>query len=245
MPARDIPNSTTLPNAKKGLLEIAHQRLYPSVTNPNYLVLRSRRLIFSEWISRFNASDLTVLDIGGRYQPYRPLFGTSVGRYIAVDLVQTEMVNVLADGEALPFAPQTFDLVIATQVLEYLKQPTLAAKNIHAVLKPGGRFLASVPSCAPRFGEEERWRFTRSGLRFVLSPFSEIEIIPELYSVGSVFRTLNLAFDTFVRFNFARSVYRHTACPIVNLLGLGFENLKLTSNDQFASNYSVLATKAH
>jgi SAM-dependent methyltransferase len=225
-------------------LELANQRLYPALANPSYLVLRSRRLIFSQWVSQLCRENLTVLDVGGRYQPYRPLLGTNVGRYIALDVIKTELVNVVADGEALPFIPEAFDLVIATQVLEYFSDPTRAVKQIHTALKPGGVLLASVASFTPRIVDEERWRFTRSGLRLMLSPFARVEIVPELYSVGSVFRTLNLAFETFVRYNFARSIYRRTACPLLNLLGLGFEKLKLTSNDQFTSNYSVLAIKS-
>ena len=229
--------------ATAGLLETARQRLYPSLTDPSYLVLRSRRRIFSKWASQLQRENLRVLDIGGRYQPYRPLLGNKVGQYIAVDLMQTALVDVLADGEALPFAPGTFDLVILTQVMEYFREPVAAMKQIRAVLKPGGVLLASVAACAPRFVEQERWRFTRPGLRTLLCEFAKVEIVPELYSAGSMVRTMNLALDTFVRFNSARWLYRRTVCPLLNLLGLAVEKLNLTSNDQFTANYSVLATK--
>jgi SAM-dependent methyltransferase len=227
------------------ILKIARERLYPSLRDPNYLVLRSRRLIFSTWLSQIRGEKLKVLDIGARYQPYRPLFSNRIGRYVTIDFDETSLVDVVADGHALPFAPETFDLVVATQVMEYLRDPGRAAWEIHAVLKPGGVLLASTPACAPRFGEEERWRFTRGGLQTVLSPFAKIEIVPELYSLGSVFRTANLALDMFVRYDFARSIYRRTAGPLLNLLGLGFERMNLTANDQFTANYSVLAIKEH
>jgi SAM-dependent methyltransferase len=226
------------------LLETADQRLHPSLTGPSYLVLRSRSAIFSRWINQLGRDNLTVLDIGGRYQPYRPLLGARVARYVAIDPIRTGLVSVVADGQALPFVPNAFDVVIATQVMEYLREPSVAIKQIHAVLKPGGVLLASVVACAPRFGEDEYWRFTRPGLRALLSEFAKVEIVPELYSVGSVVRTMNLALDTFVRYETARWVYRRTACPLLNVLGLAVEKLKLTSNDQFTANYSVLAVKA-
>lgn len=225
------------------LLRTADERLYPSLTDPSYLVLRSRRLIFSKWIRQFGRENLTVLDVGGRYQPYRPLFGTSVARYVAVDLIKTGLVTVVADGQALPFAPGSFDVVIATQVMEYLREPLVAAREIHDVLKPGGVFLGSFAGCAPRFGEDEYWRFTRTGLRELLSAFDEVEIVPELYSAGSVIRTVNLALDAFVHYGPARWLYRRTGCPLWNLLGLGIEKLGLSSNDQFTANYSVRAVK--
>lgn len=228
----------------KDLQESADRRLYPSLTEPSYLVLRSRRLIFSRWAAQFGRGNLAVLDIGGRYQPYRPLFGAGAARYVAADLIKTGLVDVVADGQALPFAPESFDLVIATQVMEYFRDPAMGIRQIHAVLKPGGIFIASVVACAPRFAEEERWRFTRPGLRELLSEFGQVEIVPELYSVGSVIRTINLALDTFVRYEPARWLHRRTACPLLNLLGRGVEWLNLTSNDQFTANYSVRAVKA-
>jgi len=236
-----IPNSD---GDRATLARIAHRRLYPSLTNPSYLVLRARRHIFSEWMRTLDdGRELTVLDVGGRYQPYRPLLGTRVSRYFAVDLIRTELVSVMASGEALPFSAGSFDLVIATQVLEYCRHPTLAVSEIHRVLRPGGRLLASVASFAPRFVDEECWRFTRTGLTSLLEPFHDVRIVPELSSVGSVCRTVNLVFDTFVRFDLARKIYRRTGCPLLNLLGLCLEKLNLTSNDQFASNYSMCATK--
>ena len=226
------------------LLRIAHSRLYPSLADPSYLVLRSRRLIFSRWIEEVGRENLAVLDVGGRYQPYRPLFGGKVARYIAVDVMKTGMVDVVADGQALPFAPESFDVVIATQVMEYFPEPAIAIRQIHSVLKPGGMLLASVVACAPRFVEGEYWRFTRPGLRALLSAFAQVEIVPELYSAASVIRTLNLAMDSFVHYPSARWLYRRTVCPLMNAFGLGIEKLQLTSNDQFTANYSVLAVKA-
>jgi len=224
------------------LLQTAAQRLHPSLTNPNYLVLRSRRLIFSGWAERLGR-DLTVMDVGGRYQPYRPLFERHAGRYIAVDIVKTGLVNVVADGQRLPFAAESFDLIIATQVFEYFRDPRKAITEIHEALKPGGVFIASAAACAPRFVEEELWRFTGTGLRTLLSEFAQVEIVPELYSLGGVIRLVNLACDSFVHFSAARWIHRRTLCPLLNILGLAIEKLRLTANDQFTANYSVRAIK--
>jgi SAM-dependent methyltransferase len=227
----------------ESLSKIAHRRLYPSLSDPSYLALRSRRLIFASWAGQFHGERLTVLDVGGRYQPYRPLFEGRIDRYVAVDLIKTEQVSVLADADNLPFASNTFDLVIATQVFEYFRDPCATAKQIHAVLKPGGVLLASFAACTPRFVDEERWRFTHSGLRLMLEPFETLAIVPELYSVGGLIRTVNVGLDTFVRYRSARLAYRLTVCSFLNLIGLGLEKLKLTSNDQFTTNYSVRAVK--
>jgi len=57
--------------ARRELFKIAKARLYPSLTSHSFLVLRRRRLIFSEWIKGLPPENLSVLDVGGRYQPYR------------------------------------------------------------------------------------------------------------------------------------------------------------------------------
>jgi SAM-dependent methyltransferase len=44
-----------------------------------------------------------------------------------------------------PLALESFDLVIAEQVFEHLIYPYRAAKNVHAMLRPGGYFLISTP----------------------------------------------------------------------------------------------------
>lgn len=223
---------------------IAHRRLYPSLADPNYLTLRARRIRLAAWARQFQGQHLAVLDIGGRYQPYRPLFDGSIKHYFALDLVRTEFVDIVADAEVMPFPPSTFDLVIATQVFEYLRNPAGTAKQIHAVLKPGGVLLASFAACAPRFADNELWRFTGSGLRLLLEPFEAVEVVPELHSIAGLIRTVNLGLDTFVRYEIVRRAYRLTVCPILNFAGLGLEALKLTANDQFTTNYSVRAEKA-
>jgi SAM-dependent methyltransferase len=221
-----------------------YRRLYPSITDPNYLVLRSRRLIFASWANQLQKQGLTVLDIGGRYQPYRPLFSRCTSRYFAVDLKRTEFVSVVADGQALPFAPETFDIAIATQVFEYFQDPYLAARQIHRVLKPGGTLFASVAQCVPRIVEDELWRFTPAGIRSVFAPFATVEIVPEVYSLGGLIRTVNLGLNNFVRYESARKIYRFTVCPVLNFVGQGLEKLNLTVNDQFTANYSLRALKA-
>jgi SAM-dependent methyltransferase len=226
------------------LARVAERRLHPKLSDPNYLVLRSRRIIFERWFSQIKDA-ATVLDIGGRYQPYRPLLGNREGKYVAIDLLQTPLVNVVADGQRLPFASETFDLVIATQVFEYFSDPRQGANEVLRVLKPGGAFCLSVAAFAPRFVDEEHWRFTPAGLRSILSGFGKVEIVPEASSIGGLLRSLNLGVNSFASKNRAAlKLYEGTVCPAVNVLGLVCERLKLAANDQFAPNFSVLAVRS-
>jgi SAM-dependent methyltransferase len=238
-----LPIESYSNGARDALQKIAEKRLRPPLTDPNFLVLRSRRIIFQAWIAQLPDTALSILDVGGRYQPYRPLFTRRVERYIGFDLLRTDFVDVVGTGEDLPFASASFDLVIATQVFDCFKDPHQAAQQIHSVLKPGGALLASIPSMAPQFSDGERWRFTATGVRSVLSMFSEIKVVPELSSLGGMLRTINLALHSFVPSRILKRVARSTLVPCINLSGLGLEALHITSNNQFTPNYSVLAIK--
>lgn len=224
------------------LLRIAHARLYPLLTNPNYLVLRARRLIFTRWMQSL-PGNLTVLDVGGRYQPYRPLLDGKIKKYVALDVQKTDLVSVVGSGEDAPFKDESFDLVIATGVFEYFYEPHKAAKNIHRILKPGGTLLMSVGAVVPRFVDEECWRYLPRGLRSVFSPFADVTVTPEVSSVGGFCRFVNLGLHDFLRLRSLKFVYERTFCPVLNLTGMSLEAAHLTANDQWTGNYSVKAVK--
>jgi SAM-dependent methyltransferase len=224
------------------LLKTARSRLYPSLRNPNYLVLRSRRLIFTQWVQSLKGN-LTVLDVGGRYQPYRPLLEGKIGKYVALDLLPTDFVNVVGSGENIPFKDESFDLVIATVVFEQFCQPHKAASEIHRVLKPGGILMMSVASVAPRFVEEECWRYMPRGVRALLASFSSVTIAPEVSSLGGLCRLMNLAFHDVLKLGTLQTLCSLTLCPVLNIIGLFLEKGELTKNNQWTGNYSVMAAK--
>jgi SAM-dependent methyltransferase len=217
-------------------------RLYPSITNPNWLVLRKRREIFKHWLRDLRVSPLRVLDVGGRLQPYRKLLADDVC-YIAVDIRTTPLVDVVGRGEQLPFASGSFDLVLCTQVLQYVPEPSLILSEINRVLKPEGALMLSVPAAHVRDSEEECWRFLPAGLNKLLSSFTLIQVVPEGNTIIGFFRTVNVCLDIFARYAAARLIVRYTIVPLLNLAGLCLEHLARSENDQFAVNYSVMARK--
>jgi len=65
---------------------------------------------------------------------------------------------VQADALHLPFANESFDAVIASEVLEHIRQDDRAFAEIGRVLKPGGRVAVTVPRFWP---ERVCWTLSR------------------------------------------------------------------------------------
>ena len=234
MPSIDVEKATTA----------TRERLYPSIRNPNWLVLRKRREIFRRWMNQLPGTKLMVLDVGGRLQPYRELLGARIQRYTAVDMIRTPLVDVIATGEQLPFSSGCFDVVICTQVLEYVPEPEKMLSEIHRVLRPGGTLMLSAPTVQPRDADQECWGFHPAGIRKLLAGYSDVEVVPEGGSITGFFRTINVCLNIFAKYAAVRFLFTITLFPLFNVTGLCLEKLVGSSNDQFAVNHSALARKA-
>jgi SAM-dependent methyltransferase len=152
-------------------------------------------------------------------------------------------VNVRASASALPLASETFDVIFCTQVLEYLPEPAAAVRELHRVLKPDGIALLSFAAFYPRAADEEHWRFLPAGLRFILHPFRDIEIVPEGSSISGFFRACSVCLSMFAKYPFLRRAVNCTIVPALNVSGKLLEGMVSTNNDQATGNYSVLARK--
>ena len=65
--------------------------------------------------------------------------------------------------------PERFDLIIADQVFEHLKWPYRAGKNVLTMLKPGGRFIVTVPFLVRIHASPlDCTRWTEEGLSYFL-----------------------------------------------------------------------------
>ena len=64
---------------------------------------------------------------------------------------------VRGDARRLPFGDATFDVVITSEVLEHVQDDVAAIAEMVRVLKPGGRFAATVPAWFP---ETVNWKLS-------------------------------------------------------------------------------------
>ena len=86
----------------------------------------------ADWLQALPYRTFDTLEISGRNWQH---FG--FGRYTTADHPEYDVC-------AGPLG-KTFDLVIAEQVFEHLLYPYRAGQHVHAMVRPGGWFLISVP----------------------------------------------------------------------------------------------------
>jgi len=94
-----------------------------------------------------------MLDVGGGFgvmARFLPDFVDRENRYINLD-ISSEMLkysphqNILAATEYIPFCDVSFDYVFMSDVLEHVRDKTVALKESYRVLKLGGLLLLTTP----------------------------------------------------------------------------------------------------
>jgi len=139
---------------------------------------------------RVEATGVTVLgtevfDVGCGERPYAEFFKPRIARYWGLEyppvadnlnpdvwnrpeMLRT-VVDVWGDAQRLPFADATFDTVLAAEMLEHIPDPNACVAEIARVIKPGGRFLLTVPLVAPLHQWPfDFYRFTPKGIEAIV-----------------------------------------------------------------------------
>ena len=88
---------------------------------------------------------------------------------IALDLKHSPEIDCQADAHALPFPDGAFEGVIASALLEHVRDPREVLGEVWRVMEVGGHVFLNVPFMqgyhAEPGSEADYWRFTLPGLR--------------------------------------------------------------------------------
>jgi len=74
------------------------------------------------------------------------VYGLDISSVAIQKLKNQGISGVVADCQNIPFKENTFDVVIATEILEHLSNPVRTLEEIHRVLKIDGLLIVSVPN---------------------------------------------------------------------------------------------------
>lgn len=128
---------------------------YGIFINPFFI---TRKQLY-EKIDEFSSSlgpVLKILDVGCGAKPYETLFNCE--KYIGIDIKggglddTTKKVDKFFDGKKIPYPANTFDVVIATEVLEHVQSTERLLEEMKRVLKPKGKIFLTMPFVWPEHG---------------------------------------------------------------------------------------------
>lgn len=171
-----------------------------------------------------------LLDAGCGDKPYVDIFRQSVSAHIGIDVARRavqrpglEGPDVVGDVGSLPFADESFDSVLCTQVLEHLPNPGQVMNEFHRVLRPGGTLIVTTPQTWGLHAEpHDYYRYTRCGLAH-LARSAGFEVV-RLQSRGGFWVTIaqmlsNRIYDRFAGFPRVARLPIRLVCALVQACG--------------------------
>lgn len=95
---------------------------------------------------------------------------------LSIDIDPARQPDIVADVITFSSAIQ-YDVIIMIEVLEHVRRPRAAIKNVYNLLKPGGRLILSTPFLFPLHDRPmDFFRYTRYGLADLCADFESIDI---------------------------------------------------------------------
>ncbi|MBZ4036586.1 class I SAM-dependent methyltransferase [Flavobacterium sp. 17A] len=178
----DIINSKTTTQDRSHLdtsnvKNYIRRKLLPSLcTDFN---LDKRYETFNKLISR--GGKILILGAGEKIDYYKNIF--SGCEVITSDVHNQFSPDFIFDGHFIPFADETFDGVLAAQVIEHTINPWKFCTELQRVVKVGGFLQIEAPQSFPYHAQPyDFFRFTFTGMR---SLFPECEVVKAELTEGN------------------------------------------------------------
>lgn len=117
----------------------------------------------------FESAEGLVLNIGSGNSPRHE-------KVVNVDMMDYENVDIVCDIHHLPFKDNSIDAVMSVAVMEHVREPAFVLKEVHRVLKPGGRIFSVIPFMQPFHASPHDYqRYTLSGIEYLHRDFNKVE----------------------------------------------------------------------
>lgn len=103
---------------------------------------------FLSHLPRARAARSLALDLGCGNDVHREVCERAGFAWVGVDYGAAG-APIWGDAQALPFADDTFELVVSVAVLEHIRYPMVMLREAFRVLQPGGRLMGTVAFLEP------------------------------------------------------------------------------------------------
>lgn len=144
-------------------------------------------LLFNKYALQYFRPGMRVLEIGGTIQDsaYHKLVSHVVLSWETIDIRRSPGVTHVAAGEyQYPLANESFDIIVAGQVLEHIRHPWKWFKELARLLRGGGHLITISPVSWPYHeGPVDCWRIFPSGLHALCE---ESDLHPVLCTFESI-----------------------------------------------------------
>lgn len=120
----------------------------PSIEVPDYWWYQARSRLLEEALGPYVAAGGRVLDVGSADAPSAQWFHDRARERVTLDVDPRGLSvdGVCGSALSLPFADASFDAVAAFDVIEHCEPESVAVRELHRVLRPGGVLVVSVPA---------------------------------------------------------------------------------------------------
>ncbi len=100
-----------------------------------------------EILSEINFIEKSIaLDLGCGERPYKDLLNNKFASVVNADYEKRcKDLDCYADAKNTPFATDTFDAVLLSEVIEHVENPGSVVNEIYRILKPGGYLILTWP----------------------------------------------------------------------------------------------------
>lgn len=147
---------------------------------------------FIEEVKMDEFKDKCVLEVGSKYVngSIRPLIERFAcpKKYVGVDIEAGKYVDIVLDSENLldHFGPESFDVVISTELLEHVGDWRLVVSNMKKVLKPAGYIYITTRSFGFPYHAYpyDFWRFETDDMKSIFSDFEIIRLAEDHEAPG-------------------------------------------------------------
>jgi SAM-dependent methyltransferase len=128
---------------------ITRQRTAPSFFDFCYVTTHSHLKMFMEFkkILQKENKPIELLDVGCGYKPFQQILKeANIDKYIGVDFDRNRsMADIEATLDNLPLQDNSFDAIIASEILEHVPSLKKALSEIRRVAKNGSLLYISTP----------------------------------------------------------------------------------------------------